>query len=157
MRVLVCLVVLAIASVSLADTHTTAITITKTKSLADIARETRQKRTGKARIYTDKDLTTASPLAEINPSTNARIGEVPSITRPSLARVTEKDAARLKAECRAAGGDAAYNKPVQTDTYVVNGKIVKVTGPHANLAELQRAKEICREAMAAEAQLKETR
>jgi len=157
MRVLLCLVILAIASIAIADTHTTAITITKTKSLADIARESRQKRTGKARVYTDRDLTTVSALAEINPVTNDRLGEPSSNSRPSLARVTEKDAARLKAQCRAAGGDASYDKPVQTDTYVVNGKIVKVTGPHANPKELQRAKEICREAMAAEAQLKDAR
>src|SRR5580765_3222381 len=123
MRVLASVLILAIASVAIADTHTTAIAITRSKSLADIARESRQKRTGKARVYTDKDLTTVSPLDEISPVTNERLGEPSSNSRPSLARVTEKDAARLKAKCRAAGGDASYEKPVQTDTFVVNGKI----------------------------------
>lgn len=153
MRVFGVLVIMAIASLAIADTHTTAITITKTKSVADIARETREKRTGKCRVYTDKDLTIISPLAEIAPSTQSVA--VRMDTPRTGERITERDAARLKAMCRAAGGDASFEKPVQTDTYVVNGKIVKVTGRHANPSEIQRAKEICRQAMAAEAELRD--
>ncbi len=120
----------------------------KQPSLAEIAKQSQQKRTGKCRVYTEADLSHAPSLFVANPmpSVAAREGSR-SIARSN---VTPTDYNRLKALCRSAGADSSYAKPVRTDIYVVNGKTVKVTGPHANPKEIEHARRICQEAMAAE-------
>jgi hypothetical protein len=68
----------------------------------------------------------------------------------------ERDLARLSAACRAAGGSSSKTV-LRTDVYYVNGKKVSVTGYWAHPSSIQGAKEICQQAIEAQATLEETK
>lgn len=130
-------------------------------SLAEAAADARQNRTGAARVYTEADLIAAPDLALVStPNSDSRTVIVPlNVKLPEkekdLAewiREKEKEFNKLKAQCRAAGADDS-KKEYKTDTYIVNGSPVSVSGYWADPKEVQKAKQICRNAMETEAAL----
>jgi hypothetical protein len=69
----------------------------------------------------------------------------------------KRDYARLQQDCRKAGGSRTGNEILQTRTYVVNGKTVKVTGYWADPENIKSANAVCKEAIEAHFDLMEAR
>lgn len=147
-----------------------AITIShQPRSLADIARDAKKNRTGKCKVLTNEDVSDTRPLSVV--SSSAGSPAVVITNRPSPLKPKPKSAsdlpewisgaerayARLASQCQSAGADRSYPKPYQTDTYVVNGKTVRVSGYHANPDEIRHAKNICQDAMNVGKQLSEAK
>jgi hypothetical protein len=103
------------------------------------------------RVWTNEDLYT-------NASTrSASTNEFEGIAADDLLqklRSAERNLNRLSGSCRNAGAVSPSRRFVRTETFLVNGKKVSVTGPHADPAEIQKAKRICTEALRTETQVK---
>jgi hypothetical protein len=133
-------------------------------TLAEAAESARLSRTGKGRTYTEADLINAPDLgmsvslAAPAPAVAAVpfvIVDLPESKQDLSAWIAEKEKEykSLKAQCRAAGADPDSRKLFKTDTYIVNGTAVSVSGYWADPDEVAKAKRICRSAMETEAAL----